>query len=175
MTEFTLIKSTTIDVLNQKEPMDILISAWSKKLRNGKPNPKNYPYWVEVVSGLKEKGHNVTQLLYAPNDEPKIIQCDNFIEYKSLIEAETIIQSCKIWISVDNWIHHYAFLIKKPGIVIWSRSNPKFFGYVEQINLLKDKKYLRPKQFEWWENDVYEKDAFIEPNAVINAVNSIFL
>jgi len=32
----------------------ILISPYSKKLTNGKVNPKNYPYWKEVIAGINE-------------------------------------------------------------------------------------------------------------------------
>ena len=30
----------------------IIISPYSKKLENGKMNPKNYPYWKELISLL---------------------------------------------------------------------------------------------------------------------------
>ena len=32
----------------------ILISPYSKQLTNGKTNPKNYPYWDEVISQIQE-------------------------------------------------------------------------------------------------------------------------
>ena len=38
----------------QKDVLMIIISPYSKALRNDKPNPKNYPYWDEVLKGIKE-------------------------------------------------------------------------------------------------------------------------
>lgn len=146
----------------------ILISPYSRALRSGAPNPKNYPYWNEVVSKLKEVGHQIIQLAYGT--EPVIDGVSYTARYVTLAEAEQKIQECDVFISVDNWVHHYAHLIGKFGIVIWSRSDPSLFGYKDQVNLLKDRKYLRPRQFEWWEQDTYENEAFIDSNAIINAV-----
>jgi len=32
----------------------IIISPYSKKLMSGKNNPKNYPYWKELIRLIKE-------------------------------------------------------------------------------------------------------------------------
>ena len=32
----------------------IIISPYSKALRSGKRNPKNYPYWQELIELIKE-------------------------------------------------------------------------------------------------------------------------
>jgi hypothetical protein len=54
--------------------------------------------------------------------------------------------------------------------VIWSQSNPLIFGHEENINLLKDKKYLRKEQFYLWEQCEYNKDAFVEPTTVLKHI-----
>lgn len=149
----------------------ILISPYSRVLRNAALNPKNYPYWDDVIRGI-QSSYDVRQLAYGM--EVTLSTLSYTIRYETIKEAERAIQKCDYFLSVDNWVHHYAHLIDKQGIVIWTRSDPNLFGYTEQINLLKDRKYLRTKQFEWWENDTYEKDAFIDPNVVISAINTYF-
>ncbi len=32
----------------------IIISPYTKALKSGKPNPKDYPYWEEVLKGINE-------------------------------------------------------------------------------------------------------------------------
>ena len=40
----------------------ILISPYSRRLRSGNLNPKDYPYWEELVKLLKIDGWNVIQV-----------------------------------------------------------------------------------------------------------------
>ena len=42
--------------------MIIIISPYSRKLRNGKTNPKNFPHWEKLVKLLKEDGHTIIQV-----------------------------------------------------------------------------------------------------------------
>jgi hypothetical protein len=63
--------------------------------------------------------------------------------------------------------HNYN---RKQGVVIFSQSSPDIFGYKENVNLLKHKKYLREKQFWLWEQCEYNKDAFVTAEAVHAAV-----
>ena len=70
-------------------------------------------------------------------------------------------------ISVESFFQHFCWDLKKPGIVIWSQSDPIIFGHKENINLLKDRSYLRKDQFHIWEQCEYNKDAFISPTQVL--------
>src|SRR5437016_14422735 len=123
--------------------MNIVISPYSSKLHNGNKHPKNYPYWKELIKSLKFY-HDIIQIGITGEE----ILTHNFrfdLKPSQLID---IIKEMDLFISVDNFfphmVHHYNDKYKKNGIVIFSRSNPEIFGYPENVNLLKDKKYLRP-------------------------------
>ena len=47
----------------------IIISPFSRVLRNGKPNPKNYPYWPELIKLLREKNMCVVQVGFKGEEE----------------------------------------------------------------------------------------------------------
>ena len=55
----------------------------------------------------------------------------------------------------------------KHGVVLWSLSDPAIFGYEENLNLLKDRAYLRAKQFRVWEEQSCVPDAWLEPDEVV--------
>ena len=58
------------------------------------------------------------------------------------------------------------------GIVLFGQSDPAHFGYPTNINLLKDKKYLRKEQFLfWWHESVaFRADAFVGPEVVVKTL-----
>lgn len=138
----------------------ILISPYAKKLRNGKENPKNYPYWKELISLIDEP---IVQV--GIDDEQQLV--DDFRKNLSLTELETLLKECRTWISVDSFFQHFAWDKEKYGIVLWGQSDPIIFGHSENTNLLKDRKYLRNKQFWLWEQCDYNADAFVNANEVI--------
>lgn len=158
--------------------MKVLISPYAQKLRNGNENPKNFPYWSEVVSKLLDKGIDVIQI-GGPND--KKVECDypsrghagqfEFKQNLKLRQIATLVKECDTWISVDSFLQHLnQCWVRKRGIVIWSQSDPAIFGYPSNINLLKGSFYLRDKQFWLWEQCDYNKDAFVSADVVYNAV-----
>jgi ADP-heptose:LPS heptosyltransferase len=152
----------------------ILISCWSKPLRDGKWNAKSpdKSWWIKVVKLLKEKGYIVWQALQG--SEIKLNLVDRHLHDMDLWALGEQIKKCDCWISPDNFFHHFALLeFKKPGIVIWSQSDPTIFGHPENINLLKDKKYLRAKQMEMWEAATYNKEAFVEPETVLTEIEKL--
>jgi ADP-heptose:LPS heptosyltransferase len=138
----------------------IIISPYAKKLRNGKENPKNYPYWKELVSFIKEP---IIQV--GIDGEEQLVP--DFRKNLSIPELTNLINDCKTWISVDSFFQHLAWDIGKPGIVLWGQSDPLIFGHPENTNLLKDRSYLREKQFWWWEQCDYREDAFVKPEVVV--------
>ena len=159
--------------------MKIIISPYSRKLRGkDSPNPKNWPkeYWEELVRKLVEKGHEIIQV--GVEGEEKLMVSQTGVEgYKltwkfglPLSELKELIKECDSWVSCDNFFHHFCWLIGKPGIVIFSQSDPLIFGHAENKNLLKDRKYLRSNQFGTWEEAEYNKEAFVEPERVLNAL-----
>lgn len=148
----------------------ILISPYSKVMLNGKQNPKNYPYWEELVKLLKEKDYYVTQL--NPGYEPTINGIDEELKNLNLNQIKEELFKHDIWISVDNFFHHFAHYHQKYGYVIWGKSDPLIFGYPENINILKDRKCLRSNQFLFWFDEEYEEEVFLDALSVFNIISS---
>jgi hypothetical protein len=138
----------------------IIISPFAQKLRNGQNNPKNYPWWSKLISLIDEP---IIQV--GVEGEEQLV--NDFRKNLTLQELEFLILECRIWISVDSFFQHFACDIGKPGIVLWGQSDPLIFGHQENINLLKDRKYLREKQFWLWEQCSYNADVFVSPEEVI--------
>lgn len=151
--------------------MKIVISPFSnlKAMKNGTPHPKNYPYWPELIKSLKLH-HEVIQIGITGEE----ILTHDFRFDLSPEQLVELIKEMDLFISVDNFfphmVHHYYEKLGKSGIVIFSRSNPEIFGYEENKNLLKSKKYLRPDQFLFWDMCEYIEDAFVDPSDIIKAV-----
>lgn len=148
--------------------MKILIAPFARKLRNDKQNPKNFPYWSELITLLK--GNGITQI--GMEGEPQLVE--NFKKNLPLLKIMDLVNSCDVWISVDSFLQHLAYHQGKRGIVIWSVSDPRIFGYPENLNILKDPKYLREKQFNIWEEQEYNPDAFVDAQTVYNVLTSNF-
>jgi ADP-heptose:LPS heptosyltransferase len=143
----------------------ILVSPWSKMLRDKSYNPKNYPFWPQVIAELKED-YDIIQI--GVNGEQKLV--NDFRTNLPMREIKKLILDTKTWISVDNFLPHLAHLLKKPGIVLWGESDPKIFGYPENNNLLKSRSYLRPDQFGIWDGRKHRPEVFVDAEVVINAV-----
>jgi ADP-heptose:LPS heptosyltransferase len=138
----------------------IIIAPYAQKLRNGKENPKNYPYWKELIELIQEP---IIQV--GVEGETKLVDDCRF--NLSIKDLKDLINKCKTWIGVDSMFQHLAWHCGKKGIVLWSQSDPLIFGHKENTNLLKDRIYLRENQFLWWENTDHNPDAFIKPDEVI--------
>jgi len=139
----------------------IIISPYSKKLMNGRENPKNYPYWSELIRLIDEP---IIQI--GVEGEARLVR--DFRTNLPLNELRELLKQCRTWIGVDSFFQHLAWLEGKKGIVLWSVSDPLIFGHTENVNLLKSRSYLSEKQFLWWEDQKYEKDAFIDPHIVVD-------
>jgi hypothetical protein len=138
----------------------IIISPYSKALKSGKTNPKNYPYWKELIRLIDEP---IVQV--GIEGEEQLVP--DFRKNLSLKELETLVSECRTWISCDSFFQHFAWDKKKYGIVLWSVSDPLIFGHTENINLLKDKKNLVSNQFLWWEDTEHDPDKFVQPEEVL--------
>ena len=141
----------------------IIISPYSKFMRNGAKHPKNYPFWVEVLSRIKEP---VIQV--GVDGETQITQ--DFRKNLPLSQLSELVKECKTWMSCDSFFQHFCWDLGKPGVVVFGQSDPNIFGHPENINLLKDRSYLREKQFWIWEQAEYNEDAFVSPDVVIEAL-----
>ena len=141
----------------------IIIAPYAQKLRDGNNNPKNYPWWPELILLIKEP---IIQI--GVQGEKQLVE--DFRKNLSLRQLEELVKECRTWISVDSFFQHFCWDLKKPGVVLWGQSDPNIFGHPENINLLKDRKYLREKQFWWWEQCEYKAEAFVDPQEVLKYI-----
>ena len=141
----------------------IIISPYAKKLLNDKENPKNYPFWNELIALIDEP---IVQI-GIDGENPLV---DDFRPNLSLSELKGLIAQCRIWIGVDSFFQHLAWSEKKPGIVLWSVSDPLIFGHPENNNLLKSRDNLAQNQFLWWDFIEHDKEKFVSPEEVIKFI-----
>lgn len=146
----------------------IIISPYSRKLKNNNLNPKDYPYFPEVIKKLRLKDYYIIQI--GIDGESKFEEANEYQFNLSFKELENLTNNVYTFIAIDNFYPHFAYLLNKKGIVIFSQSDPQIFGHDIHINLLKNKKYLRKNQYDIWETTIYNNDSFIEPQIVINTL-----
>lgn len=137
----------------------IIISPYSKKLLNGKENPKNYPYWRELIAMIDD---HIVQV--GVEGEEQLVP--DFRKNLSIAELRQLLRECKTFISCDSFVQHLGWDVGKKGIVLWSVSDPNIYGHPENINLLKDRKYLAENQFLWWEFVNHNPESFVSPEEV---------
>ena len=159
--EKTNIEYKSIYNENSKE---IVISPFAREMRNKKQNPKNYPWWNNLVKELQSKGFSVTQIGVQGEES---IGANRMLLNLSIEELKKIITDCFLWISVDNFMGHFGSYIGRPGIVIWGKSDPLIFGNEKNINILKDRKYLRNDQFGLWESEEFDESVFMKPEEIL--------
>lgn len=144
----------------------IVISPYSKKLLNGKQNPKNYPYWRELIAMIDD---HIVQV--GVEGEEQLVP--DFRKNLSIAELRQLLRECKTFISCDSFVQHLGWDVGKKGIVLWSVSDPNIYGHPENINLLKDRKYLAENQFLWWEFVNHNPESFVSPEEVIYNLQNI--
>ena len=139
----------------------IIIHPFAKPLRNGKTNPKNYPYWKQLISMINEP---IIQI--GVEGEEQLVP--DFRKNLPIPELRKLIQECRIWIGVDSFFQHLAWDEGKSGIVLWSVSDPLIFGHSENTNLLENRDNLSKNQFLWWEATEHNPKNFVKPEIVKN-------
>ena len=148
----------------------IIIAPYSAKLETGAVNPKNYPYWIELVTLLNAAGHEVTQIGCA--GEERIEGVAHFLLDWPLGRLKWLINNADLWISVDSFLSHLCATENlKSGIVLWGIGDPVIWGYPHNINLLKSRENLREFQFDYWKNVTHNPDVFVSPEEVARVVN----
>lgn len=148
----------------------ILIFPWCAKTTEGKPNPKNYPFWHEVVKGLASAGFECHQI--SRPDEPVISGIHRHVTDANLDAIEALMRVCDTWLSCDSFAQHMAWTLGEPGVVIFGPSDPLIFGHLENMNLLKDRRFLREQQFWLWSQTQAYPEMFVGPETVISATLS---
>lgn len=160
----------------------IVIAPFARFCMQGepRPNPKDYPYWKEVVVQLNKEYKTVQVGL--PEEED--IGCEERWNNMTFPELLHLLTTAGKWVSVDNMVQHFAWYHGIKGIVIFSQSDPNIFGHDTNINLLKDRKYLRQNrfqqgedgnwvnpQFDFWSSGGFNAEAFIAPDVLIDEIN----
>lgn len=154
--------------------MKILIAPYARELKIKKKNAKNYPWWPKVIELLKKEFLKEAQIVQVGTSSDTILkEVDKVILDKTFMDLCSEIKECDTWASVDTYFHHVASYVRKPGVVIWSQSDPKHFGDELHTNLFKDKKYFRKEQFHYWDMTNYDEDAFVEPKVVVEAIQKL--
>ena len=138
----------------------IIIAPYAQKLRSDKENPKNYPYWKELIEQINEP---IIQV--GVEGEEQLVP--EFRKNLPIVELRKLIQKCRIWIGVDSFFQHLAWDEGKKGIVLWGPSDPLIFGHPENINLLKSRSCLVDNQFLWWEATEHRNDRFVTPKEIL--------
>lgn len=131
--------------------------------------PKNYPYWESMLRILKEELPSLKIIQISKTPADLIYNSDTLLLDLPLKEIIKQVETCDLWISVDNFAQHLLSGIKK-GVVIWGKSDPDIFGYKDNINLLKDRKYLRRDQFEFWDKEEINIDCWLEPDIISSII-----
>jgi len=143
----------------------IIIAPFAKKLHSIKNNPKNYPYWEELIQKIPKNIHIVQ---VGVEGEKQLVH--EFYKNLPISELKQLILQCRTWIGVDSFFQHLAWDCQKPGVVLWSVSDPLIYGHPENTNLLKSRDYLAQNQFLWWDFTEYNPDAFLKPEEVIKYI-----
>lgn len=144
----------------------ILLHAYAQALRTGMPNPKTFPHWPALLEQLALR--DVIQI-GVKGDVPLV---KDFREALPLREIRRLVEQCDWWLTIDSFLPHLAQHVGKPGVVLWSKSDPRIFGYEQNLNLLKDRRYLRAKQFRIWEEESYDPEAFVSPGEAATAIQA---
>jgi hypothetical protein len=160
--------------------MRIIISPYSQKLPKetfkndvnpSMVNPKNYPYWEELITILKNEVPNLDVVQIGVAGE-KILKGVTTIKHN--LSPQDLLELAKTgnaWFAVDNFFNHFCSYYNIPnGFVMFGQSDPNIYGYKQNTNILKDRKYLRPDQFGFWWDRPYIKEAFLEPEEVAKLV-----
>lgn len=144
----------------------ILLHAWAQRMRNGMPTPKNYPYWPDLIARLAP----APLVQVAAKGEQQLVP--DLRVGLSLPAISDLLRACDYWIAVDSFLPHLAHHLPKPGVVLWGLSDPEIFGYPENLNLLKDRRYLRRRQFRMWEEQSVTPQAFLDPDTVVAQIHA---
>ena len=138
---------------------NIIIHCEAQKLRNGNRNPKNYPWWPELLNELKD--FNFIQIGVEGDQQ----YTDDFRKGLPFNELKKLTLECDSWISVDSFFQHLAWELNKPGVCIFGYGDPNIFGHIENLNIVNRSK-LRPYQFQTWEEIEYNVDVFARPEVI---------
>jgi hypothetical protein len=143
----------------------IIISPFSRPLKNGAPNAKEYPieFWRDLVEYLELGLFDVMQI--GVEGEERI--CEQTAFNAPPQRLLRLLENAASYIAVDNFFPHFAHYHGYHGNVLFTKSDPLLFGYRENNNIIKDREHLRPDQFGIWESCPYDQDAIMDIKDVL--------
>jgi hypothetical protein len=141
----------------------ILLNAWSRPLISGKQNPKNYPWWPQVLAEI-----TVPVVQVAVRGEQSLVPDTRWD--LNLTELAHLVDECDTWLAVDSFFQHFCWDLNKQGIVVWGPSNPHIFGHEQNINLTLGTQAWRANQFLTWEQDPWDAQKHVPPKQVLTAL-----
>lgn len=143
----------------------IVISPFTRKPQSGTSNPKDYPWWPELISLLPTP---VVQV--GVSSEPSLVS--DHRKDLSLTDLSKLIAECDLWISCDSFLQHFAWDLGKPGAVLWGPSDPLIYGHPENLNICKGRDVLAPDQFVMWHMIDVDPERFVKPLDVIHQLHA---
>jgi hypothetical protein len=144
----------------------ILLNAWSRPLRSGKQNPKDYPWWPQVLAEI-----TVPVVQVAVRGEQALV--DDVRWDLDLTQLALLVKECSIWLGVDSFFQHFCWDLNKPGIVLWGPSNPNIFGHEQNVNLTLGSIAWRANQFLTWEQETHDANRFVSASVVLEHVEKM--
>lgn len=142
---------------------DYLVISPYSQTRN---HAKSYPHWDELIPLLKKKWNRIIQI--GVNGEPPLSGVSEVMYNLPLSQIEKLISECHTWIGVDNFLQHLnnSMVVPVKGTVLWGVSDPKMFGYKYNLNILRDRDFLRPNQIDMWKGVAQVPESFEKPEVV---------
>jgi ADP-heptose:LPS heptosyltransferase len=132
---------------------------------NGQPSPKDYPFARELAQ-LLEKDYELVQV-GGGNDEQV---CKDFRPNLSFHDLGKLIAQSQTGVCVDSYLQHAYWYFDRRAIVLLGPSDPLIFSHDIHLNLLKDRSYLRPNQFDLYYTSNYKPEAFVSPQQILDAL-----
>ena len=112
-------------------------------------------------------GHELIQV--GVNGEEQLVP--DFRKNLSFKDLGNLISEADTAICVDSYLQHHFWANRKRAIVLFGVSDPLIFGHPENVNLLKDRKFLRENQFDLYYSNQLCPEAFVSPQEVMDIVN----
>lgn len=134
---------------------------------NGTGSPKSYPF-AKALAEIIVPRHTLIQL--GGEEDEQLIP--DFRKNLSFDEVGELISTCDTAICVDSYLQHHCWYLNKKAIVLWGISDPLIFGHQLHLNLLKDRSFLRPNQFDLYYSNEHRPEAFIGPDEVLKALEA---
>lgn len=142
----------------------VVVAPWSNKLPNVE-NPKNYPWWPELVNALR--GHGIRTVQVGRTGE-RLVGCDEAVFDADQVGLAALADSCDAFFSVDTFFQHFAHNRGLRGVAIFGQSDPEIFGHWENANVLGGREHLRAMQYASWPEAEYNAEAFPSVETVMS-------